>query len=351
MRRANGSGSVYKMTHKPLRKPCRAVITIGEDEEGRMIRKTVGTFRTARETLEFLKNYKGDPKTFNYQDITFGQCFKWMMADKVRRGNSKSSIDNYKLAEKRLTELMDTPICEIRLVHLQRIIDDNKTLSRSAIDKIVAAMSGTFTAAIKNDIEVKDYSKYVVRPPAEERNIHKPYTPEEILTLWQNQNEGINKLKLIYIYTGMRPRELINLRVEDTHLKEGYVIGGSKTKSGKNRVIPIAKCILPFMFELINQARFKHHETLYGVIGQYEKLIRHWKKDGHLPHDGRHTFATMASNADIKQHIIKLIIGHSIKDVTEGTYTHKTIQQLVDAVELLPTQKNLLPVEQRLSNK
>lgn len=76
MRRANGSGSVYKMTHKPLRKPYRAVITIGEDEEGRMIRKTVGTFRTAREALEFLKNYKGDPKVFEKQDVTFGTCFK-----------------------------------------------------------------------------------------------------------------------------------------------------------------------------------------------------------------------------------------------------------------------------------
>lgn len=350
MRRANGSGSVYKMTHKPLRKPYRAVITIGEDEEGRMIRKTVGTFRTAREALEFLKNYKGDPTVFEKQDVTFGTCFKWMKADKERQGITASTLANYDLAERRLDELMDMPIGDVKLIHLQRIVDDNKESSRSTINKIVLAMSATFVTAIKHDIDVKDYSKFVVRPPAEESTIHSAYTPEEILALWQNQDEGINKLKLIYIYTGMRPRELINLRVENTYLKDGYVVGGNKTKAGKNRVIPIAKCILPFVFELVNKARFNRDETLAGVIGDYAKLRRQWVKGGHLPHDGRHTFATMAANADIKPHIIKLIMGHSIKDLTEGTYTHKTIKQLVDAVELLPTQKNLIPVEQQLCN-
>ena len=34
MRRANGTGSIYKMTHKPLRKPYRVVISTGQDEEG-----------------------------------------------------------------------------------------------------------------------------------------------------------------------------------------------------------------------------------------------------------------------------------------------------------------------------
>ena len=35
MKRANGTGSVYKMKHKPLRKPYRAVVTTGYDENGK----------------------------------------------------------------------------------------------------------------------------------------------------------------------------------------------------------------------------------------------------------------------------------------------------------------------------
>ena len=35
MKRANGTGSVYKMKHKNLRKPYRAVITAGWTAEGK----------------------------------------------------------------------------------------------------------------------------------------------------------------------------------------------------------------------------------------------------------------------------------------------------------------------------
>ena len=33
MKRANGTGTVYKMKHKPLRRPYRAVVTLGYDSE------------------------------------------------------------------------------------------------------------------------------------------------------------------------------------------------------------------------------------------------------------------------------------------------------------------------------
>lgn len=41
----------------------------------------------------------------------------------------------------------------------------------------------------------------------------------------------------------------------------------------------------------------------------------------HLPHDERHTCATMLDNADISKVIIKKILGHAGKDVTEKVYT------------------------------
>ena len=35
MKRANGTGTVYKMKHKALRKPYRAVVTLGYNSEGK----------------------------------------------------------------------------------------------------------------------------------------------------------------------------------------------------------------------------------------------------------------------------------------------------------------------------
>ena len=54
MKRANGSGTVYKMKHKQLRKPYRAVVTYGYDANGKAIRKSIGTFATQKEAYTAL---------------------------------------------------------------------------------------------------------------------------------------------------------------------------------------------------------------------------------------------------------------------------------------------------------
>ena len=60
-----------------------------------------------------------------------------MKADKERQGITASTLANYDLAERRLDELMDMPIGDVKLIHLQRIVDDNKESSRSTINKNV----------------------------------------------------------------------------------------------------------------------------------------------------------------------------------------------------------------------
>lgn len=54
----------------------------------------------------------------------------------------------------------------------------------------------------------------------------------------------------------------------------------------------------------------------------------------HLPHDGRHTFASLMDNARANDACIRLIMGHSMKsDTTKGTYTHKTLEELLTEVK------------------
>ena len=55
----------------------------------------------------------------------------------------------------------------------------------------------------------------------------------------------------------------------------------------------------------------------------------------HTPYDARHTFITNMKRAEANEYLIKLIVGHSIKDITEGTYTHREIKELVDAVNMI----------------
>ena len=42
----------------------------------------------------------------------------------------------------------------------------------------------------------------------------------------------------------------------------------------------------------------------------------------------RHTFITKAKTCNMDEYILKLIVGHSIEDITEKVHTHRTIEQL-----------------------
>ena len=63
----------------------------------------------------------------------------------------------------------------------------------------------------------------------------------------------------------------------------------------------------------------------------------------HLPHDARHTFASLMDSAGANDVCIKLIMGHSMKnDTTKGTYTHKTLEELLAEVNKIQNNKSRL---------
>ena len=127
-------------------------------------------------------------------------------------------------------------------------------------------------------------------------------------------------------------------------LENRYMRGGLKTLAGKNRVIPVALKILPLIKHLYNpDAEYLVISPLDNKpIVTYARFVSHfWKRSPilkslptkHLPHDGRHTCATLLDNAEVSLKIRQLILGHAAPDITSRVYTHKTIQQLVDAID------------------
>jgi integrase len=358
MKRPNGSGSVYKMNHKKLRKPYRAVITTGYTDEGKAIRKTIGTFAKSQDAWDSLTEYAHAPEKYSKRNITFGDAWKWMIADKHRQGidTKKGKYDNLK---QKTSLIWNMPMQKIRLANLQCVMDSCNKLSFSSHQALKSALNGTFKEAIKNDVINKNYATMLVLPHAEKSTMHRPFTTDELGVLWKNTDNKLVRVILIYIYTGMRPIELYKIKNSDVHISDFYMTGGVKTAAGRNRIIPIAQCILPFVKEIYNLSSFKKSETLI-FKGYIPSALRHTfpllcKDLGispHRPHDTRHTFITMARNHDMDLFILKAIVGHSnATDVTSGVYTHKTVSQLIDAVNALPTSDYFTKkVEQRLSN-
>jgi integrase len=55
----------------------------------------------------------------------------------------------------------------------------------------------------------------------------------------------------------------------------------------------------------------------------------------HTPHECRHTFRSRLDSVGANKVCIDKIMGHKSNDVGERIYTHKTIQELKDAIELI----------------
>ena len=74
-----------------------------------------------------------------------------------------------------------------------------------------------------------------------------PFTNDEIKTVWEHQSDPWVDTVLILLYSGWRISEFLNLKPEDIDLKEGTMKGGTKTKAGKNRIVPIHPKIRPLI--------------------------------------------------------------------------------------------------------
>ena len=119
------------------------------------------------------------------------------------------------------------------------------------------------------------------------------------------------------------------------------MIGGSKTKSGKNRIIPIHEKIVPLIENrLKNNSSYliaSTRDTSFTYASFKERWDKMINKIGlnYLPYDCRHSCATRLDNVKANKICIKLILGHKIQDITDGVYTHKNINQLVETINLL----------------
>ena len=114
-------------------------------------------------------------------------------------------------------------------------------------------------------------------------------------------------------------------------MHENYFITGSKTEAGKDRVIPLHNKIKQMFHFCYNKGVI---QALYNQDSLYNKEKKFYSNLGlkHTPYDCRHTFATLCYRNNLNEHIIKLIMGHHINDITKRVYTHKLISELIEEV-------------------
>lgn len=256
---------------------------------------------------------------------------------------SASSKKSYTLAFKNLNIIADKPINQIKLNQIQPIFDNlmEKGYSSTLMNNVKIVLNYIFKYAEKYDYIDKNYAQYIKfkdgRTDEEKEDTKKiPYSKETIKQLFENDDNDVVQAILIMIYTGMRPSEFLQLKLENIHLEDRYMIGGLKTSNGINRIIPIHECIVPYIENLNkNSLLGKSYENLFI---RYKKIRKQFKFECTL-HSGRHTFASLANEYGLNEFLVKKIMGHSAKDLTKDVYTHIDYERLVNEVNKIPAVK------------
>ena len=122
---------------------------------------------------------------------------------------------------------------------------------------------------------------------------------------------------LIMIYSGFRINEYKNLEI---NFEEKYFLGGSKTKAGKNRIVPIHSAIIPLVANRLK----KYNALLYLSPNKFRKIMYKFlgdiKIEKHTPHDTRHTFAKLCDEYYVNENDKKIMLGHAFSYITNSIY-------------------------------
>lgn len=337
MKNPNGYGSVVKLSGN-RRRPFTARKTAGWKDNGQPIYLVIGYYASREEGLIALAEYNKNPYDIDKRNITLNELYqKW--SETVLPKLGKSLQGSLKSAYKHMNKLNELKYREIRSFQMQDTIDNcGCGYSTQAAIKNLWGYLDRF--AMEMDVIQKMYSVLTTSAPVEDTH-KEPFTEDEIKVLWDHAEEPWVDTVLIMLYSGWRILEFCTLETANVDMDNQTMKGGVKTRNGKDRVVPIHPAILKFI-----EVRF-NPDSKYLITdqdgnplpeNQYRRIFTTTlEKYGikHNPHETRHTFRTRLDSAGANKKCIDLMMGHKSKDVGERVYTHKTLDELRIAIELL----------------
>ena len=336
MRHPNGWGTVARLSGN-RRRPFVVRKTKGWDDRGYPEYLTIGYFETREQGLIALAEFNKAPYDVDAQKTTLEELFA-LWEEKKAHKLGTSSRQSLKSAYKHCKALYRMKYRDIRSFHMQDTIDNcGKSYSTQGAIKALWAHLDRF--ALELDIINKSYAQLTAAAPVPETS-KRPFTDDEVAAIWKSQNQKWVDSVLVFLYSGWRISELLELTCENVDLTAGTMRGGTKTKAGKDRVVPIHSRIV----EVVKRRYDEGGEYLFEYNGkkvsnsQYYALwneIMEAHGMTHTPHECRHTFRSRLDSAGANKVCIDRIMGHVNKDTGERIYTHKTLQELKDAIEMI----------------
>ena len=261
-----------------------------------------------------------------------------------------STMTCYKAAYKHVKHLENYKMADISITDWQTALDKCPAGKRTR-QNLKCLIGLLYKYAIPRDLlggKKDNLGPFLkVRYKKGEENIpRQSLTDDEIALLWETANAGDEDAQdvICLIYLGGRPSEFLDLRIENLSREEHYVIGGSKTDAGRDRIITISPKIWPWIEARAGERTegyiFCHRDSQYfrqrytlkrwtdarfypaleragisnPLVAAGGGTIRHRI----TPHSCRHTFARLAGRVNAPTENISLLLGHSQTDMSRA---------------------------------
>ena len=371
-RRSNGEGSVI---YDSRRKNYRARVTIGWEVDettgkSKQIIKNLGSFKTKGEASAALASYLKNPYDLDNKDITFSQLYKIWVEDYIK--NHESMYYRFRAAYRYCTQIHNKKIRDISIIDMKNCLykgtaittkgkykGTEQVASPSTKESIKYLFNQMFDYALEARIIDRNYArefnldKIVIKEKKELYKNKIPFSAEELDKLWRSiEFVPFADIILFGCYSGWRPTEILKIKIKNVDLEQDLIKGGIKTDAGKNRVVPIHPLVKPIVIKYYNEAVAVNSPFLFNDITHkrnhglsYDRYLTRFNnvlialnlRLDITPHYTRHTFISKAKRAGMNEYILKLIVGHTITDITEDVYTHRELEEFKE--EMLKIKK------------
>ncbi len=233
--------------------------------------------------------------------------------------------------------------------------------SESAVKSMIKLYRNMDKYAFSENIIDKKYAlelQYSFDSYSDNKKPRECFSYEQIDYLWKiklesKKEEIVRDILLLAIYTGARAEEILFIYIKDIHLDENYFVGGEKTEAGKRREIPIHQRI-KFIFEKYynkeNEFLFTNEKGKRLIYSTYNNwynskfISKHDFLKGKTAHCGRHSLETELQRLNVKSVIRNAILGHKNGDVGSDVYNHVSLQEKLDAINMVKYKERKLYV-------
>lgn len=332
-KRANGSGTVYKMPGNRA-KPWAA-------KRNNIFLGSFKTYAAAQKALE----RSTDADIGDKYNLTFSQVYELWKPVHARTVTA-SQMGCYKSAYKHCTALYGQKFRSLRKSDFEAVIMQMEAAgkSKSSCDKALQLFGQLSAWAMDESIINQNHAKNV-RTAAQQKGTRKPFSDDQIETIKKSEHIAA-PIARILISTGARPGELFSVPLENC--RDDYFIGGSKTEAGKDRIIAVSPIGLDDYHNLLAAAREAGGQRLIDGYKGNRNAVNFQKRDfkafmaelgcpDMTPYTCRHTFSTLAVRSGVSPQALRRMMGHADIKTADKYYTHLDAGDILGEIEKINT--------------